>query len=96
MGASIRLDMFVEDDFMQKQRHGVVGVHLSVVGVESVRAWHGVQQGHVLGPIERQPLSAVVVHHLWNAGKHTATLVQRVAILLCLGNNDVNTALACL
>lgn len=38
LGASIRLEMFVEDDFMQMQRHGVVGVHLSVVGVESVRA----------------------------------------------------------
>lgn len=52
------------------------------------------QQGHVLGAIERQPLGAVVMHHLWDAGEHAAALVQGVAILLGLGHNDVDTALA--
>lgn len=49
----------------------------------------------MLSAIERQSLSAVVVHHLWDAGEHTATLVQGVAIFFGLGNNNMNTALAC-
>lgn len=48
----------------------------------------------MLSAVERQTLSAVVVHHLWDAGEHTATLVQGVAIFFGLGNNDMNTALA--
>lgn len=44
--------------------------------------------------IERQALSAVVVHHLWDAGEHTAALVQGVAIFFGLSNNDMNAALA--
>ena len=57
-------------------------------------ARHRVQQGHVLGPVERQTLSAVMVHHLWDAGEHAAALVQGVAALLGLSNHDVNAALA--
>lgn len=57
-------------------------------------ARHWVQQGHVLGAIERQALSAVVVHHLWDAGEHAAALVQGVAVFFGLGNNDMNAALA--
>lgn len=57
-------------------------------------ARHWVQQSHVLGAVERQTLSAVMVHHLWDAGEHAAALVQGVAVLLGLGNNDMNTALA--
>lgn len=56
------------------------------------RDW--VQQGHVLSAGERQTLSAVVVHHLWNAGKYAAALVQGVAVFFGLGNNDVDTTLA--
>lgn len=62
--------------------------------VESVDARHWVQQGHVLGAVERQPLGAVVMHHLWDAGEHAAALVQGVAVLLGLGHNDVDAALA--
>lgn len=57
-------------------------------------ARHWVQQGHVLGTVERQTLSAVVVHHLWDAGKHAAALVQGVAVFFGLGDNDVYAALA--
>lgn len=51
-------------------------------------------QRHVLGAVERQPLGAVVVHHLWDAGEHAAALVQGVAVLLGLGHHDVDAALA--
>lgn len=61
---------------------------------ESVDARHWVQQGHVLGAIERQPLGAVVMHHLRDAGEHAAALVQGVAVLLGLGHDDVDAALA--
>lgn len=57
-------------------------------------ARHRVQQGHVLGAVERQTLGAVVMHHLWDAGEHTAALVQGVAVLFGLGDDDVNAALA--
>ena len=57
-------------------------------------AWHRVQQGHVPGAVERQALGAVVVHHLWDAGEHTAALVQGEAVLFGLGHDDVNAALA--
>ena len=57
-------------------------------------AWHRVQQGHVVGAVERQALGAVVVHHLWDAGEHTAALVQGEAVLFGLGHDDVNAALA--
>lgn len=62
----------------------------------SVRLWHGVLQGHVLGPGERQPVCAVVVHQLGDAGEDAAALVQRVAQALAalgLSNDDVDTAL---
>ena len=52
------------------------------------------QQGHVLGAVERQALGAVVVHHLRDAGKHVAALVQGVAVLFSLGNDDVDAAMA--
>lgn len=58
-------------------------------------AMHRVQQGHVLGTVEWQPLSTVVMDHLWDAGEHTAALVQGVAIFFGLGNHDMNTALTC-
>lgn len=64
-------------------------------GTKSVDAMHWVHQGHVLGAVERQTLGAVVVHHLWDAGEHAATLVQGVAVFFGLGDNDVNAALAC-
>lgn len=57
-------------------------------------ARHWVQQSHVLGAVERETLSAVIVHHLWDAGEHTAALVQGVAIFFGLGDNDMNAALA--
>lgn len=59
-----------------------------------MNAGHRVQQGHVFCTVERQTLSPIVVHHLRDAGEHTAALVQRVAVLLGLGHDDVNTALA--
>lgn len=58
-------------------------------------ARHWVQQGHVLCAVERQTLSTVVMHHLWDAGEHAAALVQGVAVFFGLGNNDMNAALAC-
>lgn len=70
-------------------------VYLSLAGAESVDARHWVQQSHVLGAVERQTLSAVVVHHLWDAGEHAAALVQGVAVFFGLGNNDMNAPLAC-
>lgn len=57
-------------------------------------ARHWVEQGHVLGPVERQPLSAVMVHHLRDAGKDAAALVQGVAVFFSLGHDDVDAALA--
>lgn len=48
----------------------------------------------MLGTIERQTLSAVMVHHLRDAGKHTAALVQGVAVFFSLSDDDVNAALA--
>lgn len=48
----------------------------------------------MLGAVERQTLSAVVVHHLWDAGEHAAALVQGVAVFFGLGDNDMNAALA--
>lgn len=48
----------------------------------------------MLSTVERQALSTVVVHHLWDAGEHAAALVQGVAVFFCLGHNDVNAALA--
>ena len=48
----------------------------------------------MLGAVEGQALSAVVVHHLWDAGEHAAALVQSVAVLLGLSHNDVNAPLA--
>lgn len=61
---------------------------------DSVQARHRVEQGHVFGPRERQTLSAVMVHHLRDAGEHTAALVQGVAVLFSLSHDDVNAALA--
>lgn len=72
-----------------------VFVYLSWAGVESVDARHRMQQSHVLSAVERQTLSAVVVNHLWDAREHAAALVQGVAVLFGLGNNDMNTTLAC-
>jgi len=60
-----------------------------------VDARHWVQQGHVLCAVERQALRAVVVHHLWDTGEHTAALVQGVAAFFGLSNHDVDAALAC-
>lgn len=48
----------------------------------------------MLGTVERQTLSAVVVHHLRDAGKHAAALVQGVAVFFGLGDNDMHAALA--
>lgn len=48
----------------------------------------------MLGPIERQPLSAVMVHHLGDAGEDAAALVQGVAVFLSLSHDDVDAALA--
>lgn len=59
-----------------------------------MRSRHGVLQGHVLGPIKRQLLGAIVVNNLRNAGKHAAALVQRVAVLFGLSHDDVHTTLA--
>lgn len=59
-----------------------------------MNASHWVQQGHVLSAVERQALSAVVVHHLWDAGEHAAALVQGVAVFFGLGDNDMNASLA--
>lgn len=62
----------------------------------SVRPGHGVLQGHVLGSREGQPVRAVVVDQLGDAGEDTATLIQRVAqtlTALSLGHNDVHTTL---
>lgn len=61
---------------------------------ESVDAGHWVQQRHVLSAVERQPLGAVVMHHLRDAGEHAAALVQGEAVLLGLGHHDVDAALA--
>lgn len=61
--------------------------------IESVDARHWVQQGHVLCSVERQTLSGVVVHHLWDAGEHAAALIQGVAIFFRLGNNYMNASL---
>lgn len=52
------------------------------------------QQGHVLGAVERQALVAVVMHHLRDAGEHAAALVQGVAVLFGLGDDNVDAALA--
>lgn len=57
-------------------------------------ARHRAKQSHVLGTVERETLSAVIVHHLWDAGKHTAALVQGVAVFFGLSDNDMNAALA--
>lgn len=70
-------------------------VHQSWAVVELVDAGHWVQQSHVLSTVERQTLSAVVVHHLWDAGEHAAALVKGVAVLFGLGDDYVNAALAC-
>lgn len=64
-------------------------------GVRSVDARHWVQQRHVLSAVERQTLSAVMVHHLWDAGEHAAALVQGVAVFFGLSHDDVNAALTC-
>lgn len=48
----------------------------------------------MFGTSERQTLSAVMVHHLRDAGKHTAALVQGVAVLFSLSHDDVHAALA--
>ena len=48
----------------------------------------------MLGSVERQTLGAVMVDHLRDAGKHTAALVQGVAVPLSLSHDDVNAALA--
>lgn len=61
---------------------------------ESVDAGHRVEQGHVLGPVERQALSAVMVHHLRDAGEDAAALVQGVAVFFSLSHDDVHAALA--
>lgn len=61
---------------------------------ESVDAGHRVEQGHVLGPIERQTLRAVMVHHLGDAGEDAAALVQGVAVFFSLRHDDVDAALA--
>lgn len=60
----------------------------------SVDARHWVQQRHVLSAVEGQPLGAVVMHHLRDAGEHAAALVQGEAVLLGLGHHDVDAALA--
>lgn len=53
-----------------------------------------VLQGHVLSSSEGQTLGAVVVHHFWDAGKHTAALVQCVTTLFGLCYNNMHTTLA--
>ena len=48
----------------------------------------------MLGVVEGQLAGGVVVNHLRDAGEHAAALVQGVAALLGLGNDDVNAPLA--
>lgn len=48
----------------------------------------------MFGPVERQSLCAVVVHHLRDAGENTAALVQSEAVLFGLSHDDVDTPLA--
>lgn len=54
----------------------------------------GVQQGHVLSPLEGQLLSGVVVHNFRDAGEDAAGLAERVLVVLGLGHDDVDAALA--
>lgn len=56
-------------------------------------AVHGVQQGHVLRPLEGQLLVGVIVYHFRDAVEHRAHLVQRVLVVFGLGHDDVDTAL---
>lgn len=51
------------------------------------------EQRHVLCSMEWQAPGAVMVYHLWDAGEHTAALVQGEAVLFGLGHDDVNTTL---
>lgn len=61
---------------------------------DSEDAGHWVEQGHVFGTDERQTLRAVMVHHLGDAGKDAAALVQGVAVFFGLSDDDVNATLA--
>lgn len=48
----------------------------------------------MFGTDERQTLRAVMVHHLGDAGKDAAALVQGVAVFFGLSDDDVNATLA--
>lgn len=87
----------------QKKKEGVMGVGRAVqvqyvliiqMCSASGDARHWVEQGHAFGSSERQALGAVMVHHLGDAGKHAAALVQGVGVFLRLSHDDVNAALA--
>lgn len=54
----------------------------------------GMQQGHVLSPLEGQLLSGVVVHDFRDAGEDAAGLAERVLVVLGLGHDDVDAALS--
>lgn len=47
----------------------------------------------MVGGGERQLLGAVMMHHPWDAGKHTGALVQSEAAFFSLGRDDVNAVL---
>lgn len=62
----------------------------------SVQPGHRMLQGHVLRSGERQPVCAVVMDQLWDAGEHTAALVQgedKALRTLGLGHDDVHAVL---
>lgn len=61
---------------------------------DSEDAGHWVEQGHVFCTDERQTLRAVMVHHLGDAGKDAAALVQGVTVFFGLSDDDVNATLA--
>lgn len=54
-------------------------------------------QGHVLRSSERQPVCAVVMDQLRDAGEHTAALIQgkdqQALCALSLGHDDVHAVL---
>ena len=54
---------------------------------------HGVEQGHVLCPFERQLCTGIIVYHFGDAIEHSAGLIQRVLVVFCLGHYDVDTPL---
>lgn len=54
---------------------------------------YGVEQGHVLCPLERQLCTGIIVDHFRDAVKHSAGLIQRVLVVFRLSHYDVDTPL---